>query len=296
MSRVVLLWSFGMFSVKMSCCRCLYCIHVYIYILYTEACSQRPSYVCNLSSIDGTGATPLTCVSNTFDLDSNTLDVAYKSTACTEADFSQSALDSLSTYRSTAVEMWSKAFVVVDGCQWAFAYFMLDPCESLRESFKICVQNNVDCGVYMVGNHSYNPDSLPCRCGAIVIPEGSCSLAQQPSCNVGTREPVVVNTTCLIGSGVTSTGDSGGSTQPSGTDGPSSSTQPSGTNGPSSSTQPSGTNGLSSSTQPPGTNGLSSSTQPAGTNGLSSQAPCRVHGMYFALASILSIMNSAPHS
>lgn len=34
MSRVVLLWSFGMFSVKMFCCRCLYCIDVYIDILY----------------------------------------------------------------------------------------------------------------------------------------------------------------------------------------------------------------------------------------------------------------------
>lgn len=228
----------------------------------TEACSQRPSYVCNLSSIDGTGATPLSCVSNAFDLDSNTLDSAYKSTECTEADFSQSVRDSLSTYRSTAVEMWSKAFVLVDGCQWAIAYYMLDPCESLRESFKICAQNNVDCGVYMVGNDLYNPDSLPCRCGAIVLPEGSCSLAQQPSCNVGTTQPVVVNTTCLIGSGVTSTGDSGGSTQPSGTNGP------------------------------------SSSTQPSGTNGLSSQAPRRIHGMYFAVVfiAILSIVNSAPHS
>lgn len=187
--------------------------------------------------------------------------MAYKSTECAEADFSQSARDSLSTYRSTAVEMWSKAFVVVDGCQWAIAYYMPDPCESLRESFKICAQNNVDCGVYMVGNHSYNPDSLPCRCGAIVLPEGSCSLAQQPSCNVGTTQPLVVNTTCLIGSGVTSTGDSGGSTQPSGTN----------------------------------TDGLSSSTQPSGTNGLSSQAPCRIHGRYFALVSILSIVISAPH-
>lgn len=158
--------------------------------------------------------------------------------------------------------MWSKAFVLVDGCQWAIAYYMLDPCESLRESFKICAQNNVDCGVYMVGNDRYNPDSLPCRCGAIVLPEGSCSLAQQPSCNVGTTQPVVVNTTCLIGSGVTSTGDSGGSTQPSGTNGP------------------------------------SSSTQPSGTNGLSSQAPRRIHGMYFAVVfiAILSIVNSAPHS
>ncbi|CAE7247503.1 pyrBI [Symbiodinium sp. KB8] len=84
---------------------------------------------------------------------------------------------------------------MLDDCQWSIVSYWPDPCVSLRESFKLCAENNWDCGVYMVGNHTYDPSDFPCRCGVFV--PGSCS--QQPPLQCGSGAAAAdINTTCLL--------------------------------------------------------------------------------------------------
>ena len=156
--------------------------------LVAQACDRRPDPLCNTTTVDGTS---LTCkVTASFPRDPSLLDVPYKTTSCREEAFAEGVKEALSTYRTTAVDLWSKAFVLVDGCQWAIAYYMLDPCESMRESFKLCAQYKVTCGVYMIGNLTYNPSDFPCRCGSLVR---SCQSSQ--ACETTTAQ---INTSCLV--------------------------------------------------------------------------------------------------
>ena len=82
-------------------------------------------------------------------MDSSTLDVPFKKTSCREEDFADRVTEALSTYSATYVERWGKAFVLLDDCQWSIVSYWPDPCVSLRESFKLCAENNWDCGAYL---------------------------------------------------------------------------------------------------------------------------------------------------
>jgi len=157
------------------------------------ACDRRPSHLCNATPVD---STTLTCkLTDNFNLDSSTLDVPFKKTSCREEDFADRVTEALSTYSATYVERWGKAFVLLDDCQWSIVSYWPDPCVSLRESFKLCAENNWDCGAYMVGNHTYNPSDFPCRCGVFV--PGSCSQQPPLQCASGAAT-ADINTTCLL--------------------------------------------------------------------------------------------------
>ncbi|CAE7794290.1 pyrBI [Symbiodinium sp. CCMP2456] len=166
-----------------------------VYSMYSTftACDRRPSHLCNATPVDSTA---LTCkLTENFSLDSSTLDVPFKKTSCRAEDFADRVKETLPTYLATYAERWGKAFVVLDDCQWAIVSYWPDPCVSMRESFKLCTENNWECGVYMVGNHTYNPSDFPCRCGVFV--PGSCS--QQPPLQCGSGAATAdINTTCLL--------------------------------------------------------------------------------------------------
>lgn len=153
------------------------------------ACDRRPLHLCT----DPVEGMTQTCkLTENFPLESSTLDVPYRATSCREEDFADRVKDALTTYYATAPDFWTKAFLVTDDCQWAINFYMMDPCESMRESFAFCAKSSVTCGVYLIGNHTYTPSDFPCRCGAWA--QGSCSPSQQ----CGTKT-VAVNTSCLEG-------------------------------------------------------------------------------------------------
>lgn len=157
------------------------------------ACDRRPLHLCT-GPVEGMTRT---CkLTDNFPLESSTLDVPYKATSCREEDFADRVKDALSTYYATGPDYWTKAFVVTDDCQWAINFYMLDPCESMRESFNFCAKSSVTCGVYLIGNHTYTTSDFPCRCGAWV--QGSCSPSQQ----CGTKS-VELNSSCLEGATAT---------------------------------------------------------------------------------------------
>ncbi|CAE7248840.1 pyrBI [Symbiodinium natans] len=171
-----------------------------------EACRQRPAHLCGSSPV----ATSLSCeITETFTLDENTLDAPYKKSSCKEEDLTSFVKGLLDTYR--AVDFSTKAFVVTEGCWGTFQYYASDPCTSIHEGFKLCQEQNWDCGVFLVNNDSYIAEDLPCRCG-VSVPKAVCSTFGEMSCNI-TRSSPEINTSCLIRSDTgpaTSTSLSGG--------------------------------------------------------------------------------------
>lgn len=162
------------------------------------SCERRPEQLCTATQVEGT---LWSCkVNDTFALDSSTLDVPHKATSCREEEFSAALKESLATYLATAGDFPSKAFMVAESCQWGFEYYMLDPCASMGGGFRVCAENQADCGVYLIGNHSYSPEAFPCRCGALAV--GSCSLAER-ACPV---VPPQINTSCLVAGTTTQPG------------------------------------------------------------------------------------------
>jgi hypothetical protein len=93
-----------------------------------------------------------------FPLESSTLDVPYKATSCRKKKLCrQGEGRTLSHLLRNWPGFWSKVFVVTDDYQWAISFYMLDPCEPMRESFNFCAKSNVTCGVYFIVHDAYAP-------------------------------------------------------------------------------------------------------------------------------------------